>query len=153
MINLRRATMNDLPQLLTFEQGVITAERPFDSFMKESRITYYHIQNLIESKDSEMVVAEIDNMLVAAGYAQIKQSKSYWKEPTFVYLGFMFVQPDYRGQGINQKIIDYLKVWAKSKDINELRLEVYVGNELAIRAYQKAGFSNHMLEMRLNLAK
>ena len=151
MIHLRKATNKDLPQLLTFEQGVITAERPFDSFLKESNITYYDIQNLIESEESEMVIAEIDGQIVGAGYGQIRESKPYWKKPGFVYLGFMFVHPSFRGQGINQKIINYLKDWAKSKNIHELRLEVYVENESAIRAYEKAGFKNHMLEMRLDM--
>ena len=151
MIHLRKATNKDLPQLLTFEQGVITAERPFDSFLKESNITYYDIQNLIESEESEMVIAEIDGQIVGAGYGQIRESKPYWKKPAFVYLGFMFVHPSFRGQGINQKIINYLKDWAKSKNIHELRLEVYVENESAIRAYEKAGFKNHMLEMRLDM--
>lgn len=148
MLNLRRATINDLPELLKFEQGVITAERPFDSFLKESAITYYDIKNHIESNDSELVVAEIDEQLVGAGYAQIRESKPYWKKPKYVYLGFMFVHPSYRGQGINQQIIDQLKKWAKSKNILELRLDVYVENESAIKAYQKAGFKSHMLEMR-----
>ena len=153
MISLRKATIKDFPELLTFEQGVITAERPFDSFLKECDITYYDIQNLIESEESEIVIAETDNQIVGAGYAQIRKSKPYWKEPEYVYLGFMFVHPSFRGQGINKRIIDYLKEWAKSKNILELRLEVYVGNEAAIRTYQKAGFKNHMLEMRLDMGE
>jgi ribosomal protein S18 acetylase RimI-like enzyme len=153
MIKLRTANRKDLPQLLHFEQGVIIAERPFDPFIKESDINYYDIQNLIDSGDSEMVVAEIDGQMVGCGYAQIRKSKPYWKESQYVYLGFMFVHPDYRGQGINQMILDHLKEWAKSKNIFELRLDVYVENESAIRAYQKAGFKEHMLEMRLNLAE
>lgn len=151
MVHLRKATIKDLPQLLTFEQGVITAERPFDPFIKEVDITYYDIHNLIESEESEMVIAEINSQIVGAGYAQIRESKPYWKDSKFVYLGFMFVHPSFRGQGINQQIIDYLKEWAKSKNVHELRLEVYIENEAAIHAYEKVGFKNHMLEMRLNL--
>ena len=153
MITLRIANRKDLPQLLNFEQGVIIAERPFDSFLKESAINYYDIQNLVDSGEAEMVVAESAGKIVGCGYAQIRESKPYWKDSKFAYLGFMFVHPDYRGQGINQMIIDHLKEWAKSKNIFELRLEVYVDNESAIRAYQKAGFKEHMLEMRLNLAE
>ena len=33
----------------------------------------------------------------------------------------------------------------------ELRLEVYSDNRIAIAAYEKAGFSAHILEMRLRL--
>lgn len=151
MITLRPATMEDLPVLYSFEQGVITAERPFDTFIKEGPITYYDIINLIQSDESELVVAERANQIIGAGYAQIRKSKPYWKYPEYAYLGFMFVHPDFRGQGINQSIIHHLKEWAKSRNIKELRLDVYEMNEAAIRAYQKTGFTEHMIEMRLNL--
>jgi hypothetical protein len=47
--------------------------------------------------------------------------------------------------------IDALKTWCRARQITELRLEVYNGNRAAIRAYQKQGFAEHMLEMRLGL--
>ena len=151
MITIRPATMEDLPVLYSFEQGVIAAERPYDSFIKEGEIIYYDLKNLIGSNDTELIVAELNGKPVGAGYAQIRKSRSWSKDPTFAYLGFMFVDPDYRGQGINQKIINHLKEWVKSRNIDELRLDVYVGNDAASRAYQKAGFKEHMIEMRLNL--
>jgi GNAT superfamily N-acetyltransferase len=63
----------------------------------------------------------------------------------------MYVLPEYRGKGINKKIIEHLKNWASLQNIKELRLEVYYKNIPAIKAYEKIGFSKHMLEMRLNL--
>ena len=59
--------------------------------------------------------------------------------------------PEYRGQGINKKIIDALKKWTATQGINEFRLEVYYGNDSAIKAYEKIGFSRYSLEMRFNL--
>jgi ribosomal protein S18 acetylase RimI-like enzyme len=35
--------------------------------------------------------------------------------------------------------------------VTELRLEVYAGNAAAIRAYEKAGFSQLIAEMRMSL--
>ena len=151
MITLRPATMEDLPVLYSFEQEVITAERPFDPFIKEKNITYYDLIDLIQSDQSELILAESGKQIVGVGYAQIRESKPYWKEREFVYLGFMYVNPDHRGQGINQKIINHLKEWAISRDIKELRLEVYEKNKAAIRAYQKTGFKEHLIEMRISL--
>jgi GNAT superfamily N-acetyltransferase len=39
----------------------------------------------------------------------------------------MYVEPDYRGQGVNQLILDALKTWSESRGIYELRLHVYNG--------------------------
>lgn len=151
MITIRQAQMEDLPVLYSFEQGVITAERPFDHFLKEGNITYYDIVKLVQSDESEIIVAESAGKIIGAGYASIRQSKEYWKEPQFAYLGFMYILPAFRGKGINQKIIEKLKQWTLSRNVYELRLDVYEKNEAAIRAYQKAGFEKHMIEMRVNL--
>ena len=63
----------------------------------------------------------------------------------------MFVDPAYRSQGINGKIMDVLKQWAIKQELTELRLEVYDENISAIKAYAKAGFSRLKLEMRIRL--
>lgn len=148
---VRSATLEDLPILLRFEQGVIDAERPFDVTLKSANARYYNLEELIMAPHIEMAVAEVDGNIIASGYARIQEAKSYSKFEKYAFLGFMFVDPKYRGQGLNKKIIDHLKAWIRSKDIDELRLEVYVENEGAIRAYEKIGFSTLLYEMRMNL--
>ena len=66
-------------------------------------------------------------------------------------LGGMYVDPDYRGRGVNRKIIGRLKQWSISQDITEMRLDVYDNNLTAIKAYEGAGFTKHMVEMRMGL--
>ena len=63
----------------------------------------------------------------------------------------MFVHPDHRGKGLNRILTDYLLDWARMRDLTEIRLTVYSGNDPAIRAYEKAGFNPYITEMRLNL--
>lgn len=150
-IIVRKATLSDLPKLLEFEQGVIKAERPFDPQLKPDPITYYDLELLIDSEDAEVLVAVDDGNIIASGYALIKQSKPYLKSPRQSYLGFMFVDPDYRGQRINQLIVDGLIDWSRSKGVYEIILDVYDGNQAAIRAYEKAGFEKNLVQMRLNL--
>ncbi|MFT5757810.1 MAG: ribosomal protein S18 acetylase RimI-like enzyme [Alteromonadaceae bacterium] len=148
---IRAATSADLPTLLGFEQGVITAERPFAANLKDEHITYYDLQQLIASDDVLLVVAEINEQLVAAGYAKILPSKTYKKYSHHAYLGFMYVDPRSRGQGINKMIIDELTLWAKAKGIEEMILDVYNDNEAAISAYEKVGFKKNLVEMRVEI--
>ena len=63
----------------------------------------------------------------------------------------MYVIPEYRGRGVNRKIVDYLLDWGKRKGYNEFQLEVYAQNESGIKAYKKVGFSFDTLTMRINL--
>ncbi|WP_160136002.1 GNAT family N-acetyltransferase [Chryseobacterium sp. c4a] len=146
----REATEQDLEILLTFEQGIVTAERPFNSTLIDGEIHYYDLNKFIQSPDATLLVVENDNEIVASGYALIKNSeKDYYKFKRYAYLGFMYVKPEYRGKGINKIITDELINWAKSRNISEIRLDVYAENESAVRAYEKAGFEPHLLTMRL----
>jgi ribosomal protein S18 acetylase RimI-like enzyme len=152
-VKIRTATIDDLDTLYVFEQGVIDAERPFDPTLKLEPTYYYDLPAMITSGNIELVVAEINSKIIASGYARIEQSKWYLQHEQHAYLGFMYVHPDYRGLAINKKIIEALKSWAALQKITELRLEVYHGNNAAIRAYEKLGFQKHMVEMRLNTSE
>ena len=96
-------------------------------------------------------VAELNGEIVGSGYARIEEAKHYLQHEQHSYLGFMYVEPQHRGKGINKIIIDALTKWSLSQNITELRLEVYYNNISAITAYEKVGFAKHMIEMRKGL--
>ncbi len=148
---IRKATKEDLSVLLNFEQGIITAERPWDETLKPDPISYYDISAMIDSQTTDVIVAEIDNELVGSAYIDIREGKPYLRHHHYGYLGFMYVLPEYRGQGVNGKIMDELVHIAKQKNITELRLDVYSDNDSALRAYEKAGFKKHLINMRIGL--
>ncbi len=150
MYILRKATLNDLSILRDFEQGLIRAERPMDPTIKEGQISYYDIGELITATDSEVIVAEFEGNIIASGYAKIKGDRHYLKHEKQGYLGFMFVAEDHRGKGLNSLVIEELIKWCRNRAIYEIRLDVYVENIPAIKAYEKAGFKKHMITMRLD---
>ncbi|WP_298794743.1 GNAT family N-acetyltransferase [uncultured Allomuricauda sp.] len=146
---LREATQADLPVLLHFEQELIKAERPFDSTIKEDPVSYYDIAQMIPDENSYVVVVEHDKKIVASGYAQLRRARHYLDHEYYSYLGFMFTLPEFRGKGLNSKIIKALKNWSDEKGLKEMRLTVYDENVPAIKAYEKVGFKKHIIEMRL----
>ncbi len=150
-IKIRPANLSDLEILLSFEQGIIKAERPLDDTLKSGQISYYDLRQMILESDTEVAVAEIDNKIVGSGYAKIIQAKNYYDFEKYAYLGFMFTEIDFRGMGINANIIDYLKNWCIFKNITELRLDVYDTNISAIKSYEKSGFKKDMVNMRIRL--
>ena len=152
-IIIREATKADLPVLLRCEQEVILAEIPFDPTIKRGKVTYYDLLGLMENAMATVLVACHGNTIVATGYALEKPARHYLDHDTYAYLGFMFTQPEYRGRGINGKIIEKLKAWALSKGLTELRLTVYEENEPALKAYEKVGFQKHIVEMRMRVGE
>jgi len=148
-IETRPASLNDLPVLLEFEQGIIKAERPFDPTIKDDPVSYYDLEDMITQKEVAVVVAEHQGQIVASGYGIAKRARHYLDHEYYAYLGFMFTKPEFRGKGINQKILADLKQWAVDQGLQEIRLTVYDDNPGAVRAYEKFGFKKHIVEMRL----
>ncbi|KFF08698.1 GNAT family N-acetyltransferase [Chryseobacterium luteum] len=146
----REATEQDLEVLLEFEQGIVSAERPFNSTLRDGEIHYYDLLQLIQSEDSLVLVTEENNEVIASGYARIKKTENNYSDfDQYAYLGFMYVKPEHRGKGVNKLLLDELIRWARTKGISEVRLDVYAQNESAVKAYEKAGFESLLITMRM----
>ncbi|KQW99519.1 GNAT family N-acetyltransferase [Flavobacterium sp. Root420] len=151
-IAIRRATTADLPKLAEFLQSLVAAERPFDPTLKEGEIFYYDIKEFISDNKTELLVIDYKNQIIGCGYAQIRSAKPYQNHELFGYLGFMYVSPEFRGNGLNNLLLDDLKKWVLSQGITEVRLDVYSENVPAIRAYEKAGFKQILTTMRCDIS-
>ncbi len=151
MIKLREAKIKDLSTLLEFEKRLIEYERAFTPNLKKSDFNYYDLKSYIKNPEISVVVAEKENSLIASGYALIRLNKTYKNPSHIVFLGFMYVIPNYRGMGVNKKILDYLLDWGKKRGYSEFQLDVYAPNQSAIKAYRKAGFEFETITMRLNI--
>lgn len=147
-ITTRKASLADLETLLRFEQGIISAERPFDDTLKKDPLHYYELEQMITDPQVHLIVAESSGTLIGCGYARIQRSRSFLQHEYHGYLGFMYVDPAHRGKGVNQIVIQALEKWVSSQGLTELRLEVYCDNHSAIKAYEKVGFSKYMITMR-----
>jgi len=150
-VNYRQGTLADLPKLLELEQAVVEAERPFNEVIKPQNAHYYDIEQLITDEDSYLLVIEASNEIIATGYIQIRESKPSLTHDKHGYLGFMYVDPNHRGKGLNQTLIEQLISWSKNKGVTVFYLDVYAQNSAAIRAYEKVGFVPSLMEMRLNV--
>ena len=148
-IHIRPAVLAELTTLQSFEQEIIRSERLYDDTIRPDPVSYYDLGALIESDEAEVVIAEYDKKIIATGYARIKKGKPEYKYEQYAYLGFICVLPEFRGQSIVSMVLDYLIAWSHSKNLWEIKLEVYVANEAAIKSYEKMGFKKNILEMRL----
>jgi len=151
-MHLRIATQDDINDLLNLEQAVVEAERPFNSHIKANNAIYYDLPALINESNSQVLVLEEKNQLIATGYIQIRASKQSLSHEQHGYLGFMYVAPDFRGRGLNRLVMDALVGWGRAHGVNIFYLDVYADNQAAINAYQKLGFTPSLVEMKLECA-
>jgi len=142
---IREATLDDLSSLRSLEQKLIEIERPFDS------CPYYDLENLIVGPDSHVVAVDTGDKVVGSGYAQFRDSKSCFAPERHCYLGFIYVDQDFRGSGLAKGIIESLTEWAVSNGASYFLLDVYSANQAAIRAYEKYGFKTLSVKMELKI--
>ena len=152
-LDYREATLDDMVALEALEQKVVTAERPFNTMIKDNDAKYYDLHALITGERSLLLVGEHNQSIVATGYVDIRPSKQSLRHEQHGYLGFMFVDDSFRGKGINQQLMKQLMAWAEKQNVYEFYLDVYDQNQAAIRAYEKLGFSRSLVQMQLSIRK
>lgn len=153
MFIIRPATLDDVDQVRLLEKELINHERGITPTIKEGEeLRYQNIPGLIADKDkTNLLVMEMDGQVIACGFGQIRENEDAYKEQYFGYIGMMSVKHSYRGKGYGRDIIQALVAWFKTKNIQEVKLQVFAGNPGALKAYKKLGFEDFLTIMRLEI--
>ncbi|OLB67410.1 MAG: GNAT family N-acetyltransferase [Actinobacteria bacterium 13_2_20CM_2_72_6] len=87
--------------------------------------------------DSAQFIAEEDGRIIghAGGWAP-----SGTGGITLIFA--VYVTPARRGTGVLKQLVDVVAEWSRAMGRPRLELEVIVGNDRAVRAYQRIGFSD-----------
>jgi ribosomal-protein-alanine N-acetyltransferase len=124
---VREATKNDLPLICEIEDG--SFPDPYPPSLME-RLQRDHSEGfLVAESDSGMLV----------GYCVASENGS------LAHLISIGVLDEYRGRGVGTILLKTLLARLNERAINELWLEVNVGNEAAIRFYERFGFVRAMI--------
>jgi predicted GNAT family acetyltransferase len=62
------------------------------------------------------------------------------EDPAATVVFAVYLTPRFRGQGVLGTLVDAVAQWSVEAGRDELMLEVVVGNDRAVRAYQRLGF-------------
>jgi len=153
MLKIRPATMDDVDQLRLLEKELINHERNVSKTIKEDEeLRYQNIPGLIADKEkTNLLVMEMDGRLIACGFGQIRENEHIFKEPYFGYIGMVSVTNEHRGKGYGRDIIQALIAWFKTKNIQEVKLQVFTDNDGAVKAYKKLGFQDFLTFMRIEI--
>jgi ribosomal protein S18 acetylase RimI-like enzyme len=149
---LRNANSSDIKTLDYFQNNIGIHERPLDSNIKrKGKIRYYalkDIKKIISSKNSKILIAEINGKPVGCGFGEIKKNHANWSKFKYKgYIGMMFVEKEYRSKGIGTKILNTLLDWFEKRKVSDIRLQVYSNNDIAVHTYRKSGFKDYLIEM------
>jgi GNAT superfamily N-acetyltransferase len=141
MLNIRKATLDDIPLILEFErapeEAVATPEDlRRDGFSGEPR---FYVE-----------IAEWDGK--PAGFALWFFNYSTWQGKPGLYLEDLFVRPQFRKRGIGKALLTYLAKFAVEKGCGRYQWQVLDWNTPAIEFYESLGAKvmNEWLTLRVS---
>lgn len=99
-------------------------------------------EGLRNPEKAQYIVAEIDQNII--GSLMITEEWSDWRNGRFWWIQSVFIEKNYRKQGVFAQLLDFVRNEAKQQS-NVLGLKLYVDkdNETAQKAYKKMGFNTH----------
>ena len=148
-LKVRKAITSDIKIIEQFQDNLVNFERILDKRIKNGKVSYYNIKNLVKSRNAHFVVCESGKKIIGCGFGEIRKEPEWSTDREFGYVGLMFVDEKFRSAGAGKIIISEIILWLQSKNIKEIRLKVYDKNENAVAFYKKSGFKNFVIEMRL----
>ena len=148
-LKVRRADLNDLDQLVVFTVAEFREAERTES-VPES--IHAGVKAALEDGTLGMywVLSTIDSQLI--GSVSVVKEWSDWHAGYYWWIQSMYIQPEYRGRGLMERLLDVVKEAAKDENALDLRLYVHKLNARAIAAYRKFGFSDAEYQiMRMDL--
>jgi len=119
---IRKMTLNDLEQVVSIDQASFSLPWPVRSFQFE----------LTDNMASRSWVAELDGRVI--GMIVI------WLIVDEAHIATIATHPDYRRQGIGEKLLVYALKSAGAEGARTSFLEVRASNTIALDMYRKFGF-------------
>jgi GNAT superfamily N-acetyltransferase len=135
MLNIRRATSDDIPTILDFIRALAEYER-------EPQAAVATADDLLRDGFGPTpkywcVIAEWDG--APAGFAFYFYNYSTWQGRPGLYLEDLFVHPEFRGKGIGKALLLHLARIAVDENCGRFQWQVLDWNKPAIDFYESLG--------------
>ena len=136
---IRTAAIKDMPRLLDiYNYEVLNGTSTFDLHPKtmDDRMEWFREHNI---DNHPLIVAEVDGK--AVGYASLSSYRPKEAYAATVELS-VYIDPDYRGQGIARRLISDILAEARARDdIHTVISVITDGNEASVKLHEEFGFT------------
>lgn len=133
----------DANDLLT---KLIVDEKKYDKNINENCVVKSLYENFFDNKDVCLLIAKKSKKIVGYIYGYI-QNNGDSKIKKVGVLDALYVEEEFRNNGVAQSLIEGFKRWAKSNRLSYLELKVCKDNLRAIKLYEKMGFKTSKIIM------
>jgi len=140
---IRPAVLADMEALqLLYQKQFIDLQHHQPYSFKADLPALDFIQETIEDPDCEFILAVDQGQLIGMAAIFIEQTLPYECFVPHRFLNFadLYVEVDYRKQGIGKQLIQAVKNWAKQKQVDYIELLVLKQNNSALQLYLQQAF-------------
>ena len=155
-MEIRFAGVRDIPgilELLRQVGGVHHDIRPDIFRCGAIKYTRQELENILSDKDSPIFVAVEGDKVLGYSFCQIREYRgsTVLTDRKEIYIDDLCVEEACRGRGIARALYGYVTDWAKEIGCTYVTLNVWQGNENAMKFYEKMGMRQRSITMETKL--
>ncbi|MBR5616819.1 MAG: GNAT family N-acetyltransferase [Oscillospiraceae bacterium] len=155
-MNIRRAENGDIPGMIALLHQVGDVHhRIRPDLFREGALKYDEaaLETLLRKEDMPVFVAVKGGFVAGYCFCQIRKiaDSSVLTDRRELYIDDLCVDEGCRGQGIASKLYAHVTAFAKKQRCGYITLNVWCGNDSAMRFYEKAGLSPRNITMEMKL--
>jgi GNAT superfamily N-acetyltransferase len=147
MLKIRKASVEDVPLILSFIRELAEYEREPDAVRASE--DDLRRDGFSANPKFRVIIAESDGS--PAGMAFFFHNYSTWQGRHGLFLEDLFVRPQFRAKGVGKALMTHLAKIAIAENCYGMRWEVLDWNKTAIDVYQRLGarFREHWRVMQI----
>lgn len=141
---IRKAAESDIEALVrchkSFMEHHINVDERFTLRSGADKKWEEQILNSLKDTDTLILVAESDSIIAGCAYTIVKKGAEDFGSEKIGYMCDIYVEPDFRRQGIARQFLETAKKWLKERDINTIELSWAVRCVEAQNTWRALGF-------------
>lgn len=149
MITTRQATDKDLDDIIRMGAQLQDESRDYEPHLLfDTQKSYYRYKEELNNSQARIIVAETDDgKLAGYQYSYIQLLDYLEKDNRECVLEALYVEPEYRGNGIATLLIEESERWAGSvMGVERIKTGIYAGNHASEALHDKKGFRPYYSE-------
>ncbi len=153
MIKFQHLTTSNIEIIVNMMQDFYA----IDNYPIDSEVTKILFQEFIANKNlgKAFLICHSDEGRISeiVGYAIITYIFSFEYQGKMAFFEELYIKDAFRGQGIGQEVIEFVKDFAKSQNVKMMYLEVENNNQKAQKLYLANDFVIHnrmIMKLKLN---
>jgi len=143
--------LNEIPEINKMLTDLIQDERKnYDSNINENYKVQEFYEKFIDNEDKIILVARDNDIILGYVYGFIQDNGNLFNNK-IAQLDALFVNEQYRGNGIARSLMKEFINWTREKEVAYVELSVCKDNTNAISLYENEGFGIDKIVLRKEL--